>query len=84
VLPANIAALIENGGEITIGPIGPINCAAVATDDSRCLAMLQRRPDETLEQLLDRLDAAIDLAWNADQFTDEINPPLPSPSKRRR
>jgi hypothetical protein len=23
--------------------------------------------------LLQRLDAAIDLAWNADQFTDEIN-----------
>jgi hypothetical protein len=44
-------------------------------DDHNSLAMLQRRPSETLQQLLQRLDAAIDLAWNADQFTDEINRP---------
>jgi hypothetical protein len=78
----NITALIEEGGQITLGALHPIKCAAVANDDCNCLAMLQRRSGETLQQLLERLDAAIDLAWTKDQFTDEINPPLP-PSKKR-
>jgi hypothetical protein len=38
---------------------------------------LQRKPGETLQQLLQRLDAAIDLAWTTEQFIDEINTPLP-------
>jgi hypothetical protein len=46
---------------------------AVANDEHNSLAILQRRPGETLQQLLERLDAAIDLAWTANQFTDEIN-----------
>jgi hypothetical protein len=73
LLLANIAALIDNGGQITLGALHPIACVAIANDDHNSLAMLQRRPSETLQQLLQRLDAAIDLAWNADQFTDEIN-----------
>jgi hypothetical protein len=72
---ANIAALIDNGGQITLGALHPIACVAIANDDHNSLAMLQRRPRETLQQLLQRLDAAIDHAWNTDQFTDEINPP---------
>jgi ribosome assembly protein YihI (activator of Der GTPase) len=75
LLLANIAALIDNGGQITLGALHPIACVAIANDDHNSLAMLQRRPRETLQQLLQRLDAAIDLAWNADQFTDEINRP---------
>jgi hypothetical protein len=35
--------------------------------------MLQRKSGETLQQLLERLDAAIDLAWSTERFTDEIN-----------
>jgi hypothetical protein len=41
--------------------------------------MLQRRSGESLQQLLERLDAAIELAWTADQFTNEINTPLSKP-----
>ena len=74
-MPANIATLIDNGGQIALGALDPIKCAAIATDAASCLAMLQRRPGETLQQLLERLDAAIELAWTTDQFTDEINPP---------
>ncbi|MHB8744439.1 MAG: hypothetical protein ACYC9L_15135 [Sulfuricaulis sp.] len=40
--------------------------------------MLRLRPDETLHQLLDRLDAAIARAWINNDFTDEINPPTPT------
>lgn len=79
---ANIAALIDDGGQLTLGALYPIKCVAIANDDCNCLAMLQRRPGESLQQLLDRLDAAIDLAWTTDQFTDEINAPLPRSKKR--
>ena len=75
---ANIAALIEEGGQITIGRLDPIACAAIANTDYDCLAMLQRRPDESLRDLLVRLDAAIATAWNEEILIDEINPPLPS------
>lgn len=70
---ANIAALIDDGGQITIGALHPIKCAAIANDDHDCLAMLQRKPGETMQQLLLRLDAAIDAAWASGEFTDEIN-----------
>ena len=79
---ANIAALIDTGGQITLGALDPIKCVAIANDEANCLAMLQRRPGETLQQLLERLDSAIDLAWTTDQFTDEINTPLPKSKQR--
>lgn len=78
-----IAALIDNGGQITLGAMYPIACVAIANDDHNCLAMLQRRPDETLQQILERLDAAIEHAWTTDEMTDEINPPLPQTKQRR-
>ena len=81
-LLANIAALIDNGGQITLGALDPIKCAAIANDDDTCLAMLQRIPGETLQQLLERLDAAIDRAWTTEEFTDEINTPLPRTKQR--
>ena len=79
---ANIAALIDNGGQITLGALDPIKCVAIANTDYNCLAMLQRRPGESLHQLLHRLDAAIALALTEEKLIDEINPPLP-PSKKR-
>jgi hypothetical protein len=78
---ANIAELIDSGGQITIGAIEPVECAAIANDEHDCLAMLRRKPGETLQELLARLDAAIELAWKTEQFTDEINTP---PQKKSR
>ena len=77
----NIAALIDNGGQITIGALRPIACAAIANDDHACYAMLQRKPGERLQQLLERLDAAIERAITIEQTIDEINAP---PRKRSR
>jgi hypothetical protein len=68
-----IEALIEEGGEITLGALPPHQCAATAADGSNCLAMLVRRDGESLNALLKRLDKAIGLAWSKDLFIDEVN-----------
>ncbi len=69
----NIESLIDGDGEITIGEVGPFPCAATATDECQALAMLVRRDDETLEQLLIRLETAIEMAIEEQIFIDEIN-----------
>jgi hypothetical protein len=72
----NLEAFLESDApQLSIGAIGPIQCAAVAADPHNMLAALVRRPGETLQQLLQRLDAAVYLALEEDQFTDEINGP---------
>ena len=68
-------------GEITLGHLDAIGrCIATATDDTQCPAMLVRREDESLDTLLQRLDAAIVDAYKNEHFTDEINAPIPSGS----
>ncbi|GKT17919.1 hypothetical protein AVHY2522_16905 [Acidovorax sp. SUPP2522] len=42
-----IKALIEDGGDITIGALPPHECVATAADGSNCLAMLVRRDGES-------------------------------------
>lgn len=71
----NIEALIADGGDITIGAIYPIECAATAADGHNAIAMLVRRDAETLNALLKRLDRAIGRFYDHDEITDEINPP---------
>lgn len=71
----HIATLIADG-EITVCILNPVGCVAVATDGHNTLAMLKRRPGETLTQLLTRLDQAIERAWTEEIYTDEINPPV--------
>ena len=69
----NIDALVKSGGEVTIGRIGPVRCGATAADEDQSLAMLARRPGESLEELLDHLDRAIVNAWDEGEYIDEIN-----------
>lgn len=69
----HIEELIESGGNINIGRIAPIACAAIAADDHKMLAALVRRNGETFSELMQRLDRAVDKAMNHDAFTDEIN-----------
>lgn len=70
----NLARFIEDG-EVTLGIVNPVGCVATAADEYACLAMLVRRKNETLTQLLTRLDYAIGLALTEDIFTDEVNDP---------
>lgn len=69
----NIEFLIDGNGEITIGRIGPVPCAAIAVNEDQCLAMLVRREGESFMDLLARLDAAIENADENEIFIDEIN-----------
>jgi hypothetical protein len=69
----NIEALIADGGEITLGRVYPIECAATAADGHNSVAMLVRREGETLNALLRRLDKAIGRYFDNDEFIDEIN-----------
>ncbi|HSW25395.1 MAG TPA: hypothetical protein VLJ62_21730 [Burkholderiaceae bacterium] len=71
----SIEALINDGGDITVGALPPFECVASAANGSNCLAMLVRREGESLGALLKRLDKAIALAWSDDVFTDEVNGP---------
>lgn len=71
----NIEALIEDGGGITVGAIGPVECAATAADGHNALAMLVRRNGESLNALLRRLDQAIGRYYDTGETADEINPP---------
>jgi len=68
-----IADLIDGNGQVTLGTIGPVECAAVASDEVRCLAMLVRDPGESLTALRKRFDEAIEAAVERDELTDEIN-----------
>lgn len=60
-------------GDITLGRVGPIECAATACDEDQQLAMLVRRDGETFVQLLVRLDKAIAQVYENDRFIDEVN-----------
>jgi hypothetical protein len=48
---ASIAELIDTGGQITVGRLDPIACAAIANTGYSCLAMLKDRPGESLHDL---------------------------------
>jgi len=69
----NIEFLIDGNGEVTIGEVGPVACAATACTENQALALLVRRDDETLKQLLMRLETALGKAYEEEVFIDEIN-----------
>jgi hypothetical protein len=69
----NIEFLVDGNGDITIGQVGPIRCAATAANEDQQLAALVRRKGESLEDLLQRLDAAIGQALENNVYIDELN-----------
>lgn len=56
----HIEELISYDGNISIGRVHPIACAAVASDKHSMLAALARRENESFLELLARLDQAIE------------------------
>jgi hypothetical protein len=61
-------------GQITVSNVHPVGCVAVAHDGRQTVCMLLRREEETLTQLLTRLDLAISKALTQGIRTDEVNP----------
>jgi hypothetical protein len=69
----NIEFLIDGNGEITIGGIGPGPCIATVVDDDASFTRLVRREGESLRHFLLRLDRAIELALEDQDYIDEVN-----------
>ena len=69
----HIEPFVDGCGTISIGRIGPHPCAAVAFDEDQQLVALVRRPKESLEALLVRLNKALGRALDDDEYTDEVN-----------
>ena len=71
----NIETLIQDGGEITLGKLHALDCAATATDGHNAVAMLVRHNGETLGALLKRLDRAVAAYYDDGETVDEVNGP---------
>jgi predicted homoserine dehydrogenase-like protein len=71
----HIEALIDDGGNISIGALDPIDCAATAADHHNTLVMLVRRDGETLGALLKRLGKALGSYYETGETIDELNAP---------
>ena len=69
----SLEALIADGGVISIGSVDWSECVASANDGHNMLATLVRHEEETLTELLRRLDKAVKLAYTTGEITDEIN-----------
>jgi hypothetical protein len=68
----NLATWLARSGHITIGRVAHVEGAAIAADEHAVLATLVRRPAESLEELLERLDRAIGLALYEGVHTNEV------------
>ena len=54
-----LQALLDDGGQVTLGAIGPIRAAATASMPAGMLAGLMRKDGERWEDLLIRLNDAV-------------------------
>lgn len=61
-------------GSISIGHIAPVGGVATASEGKRSYVTLRRKPGETLQQTIVRLDLAIGRVINELVYIDEINP----------
>ncbi|KEF42158.1 MAG: hypothetical protein ER33_07295 [Cyanobium sp. CACIAM 14] len=68
----NIEAILEDGGDITVGRVGA-ECVASASTSYDCPVLLVRRDGETFATLLKRLDRSIGKAWDTETPIDEFN-----------
>lgn len=70
----NLEALIEGGGQVTMGQEDDCPCVAIATDED-VVAMLVRHDGETLTALLRRLDRAVGKYFETGVVIDEVYDP---------
>lgn len=63
-------------GQVTIGEIPPIRLAVLAAEGKHARVALVARRNETVPQLLDRLDEALGKFISKGTVTDEVVPEL--------
>ena len=68
----NIEAILDDGGDITVGRVAG-ECVAAASTSYDCPVMLVRREGETFMALLHRLDRSIAKAWEQEITIDDVN-----------
>ena len=68
----NIEALIEDGGDVSLGREDDYPFVAIATEGDDVVAMLVRKEGETLTALLRRLDRAVGKYFENGQVIDEV------------
>jgi hypothetical protein len=77
----NIQSFLDDTrGQITIGEIPPIRRAALAAEGKKARVALVCRDNETISELLQRLDASLGRAMAENTVVDEVLPEI----KRRR
>jgi hypothetical protein len=69
---ANIEAILDDGGDISVGRVAG-ECVAAASTSYDCPVMLVRRDGESFAALLKRLDRSIGKAWDNEAIIDEVN-----------
>lgn len=74
------AFLDDTRGQITIGEIPPIRRAALAAVGKKARVALVCRDEESVQELLQRLDTALSKALAENKVIDEVLPEI----KRRR
>ena len=76
----NIEAILEEGGNITVGRLAPIECVASASTSYDCPVMLVRREGESFLALLRRLLAEHPLGAVPDHPLPGVRIELPPPA----
>jgi hypothetical protein len=66
--------VMSAGGQVTLGAVPPIRCAAIAHDGEHTRVALKRQNGENLMRLLLRFDEALVRALDHNAVVDEINP----------
>ena len=69
---ANIEAILDDGGDISVGRVAG-ECVAAASTSYDCPVMLVRREGESFVELLGRLDRSIGNVWDKGTNIDEVN-----------
>ena len=68
----HLEELITHGGQVTLGSIHPVACAAIAGRGTAMLAALMHREGESLADLLQRLEQAVKEAHTLNRITNEV------------
>ena len=81
----NLEAFIDAGrGQVTIGAIKPVACGALASEGRTVLVALVRRDDESVFELLTRLDAALGRVAEQHVKIDEVSAYIAKSHKPRK